>query len=86
MTLLWKEAGADGEVTDLECSVGLGFEVGFEVGGSWNAPGFMAFEDGPSLLFALLFEGRMSAKPFWKDAVLPVRARDWWRIGRVCSS
>jgi hypothetical protein len=73
VTLLWNEAGAEGEVTEREWRVGL---VEFEVG-SWKAPGFIAFNVGPSRLFALLLAGLMSAKPFWNEALLAVRASDW---------
>lgn len=70
MTFGWEDAGAEGDVTERECMLGL------VEGARLKAAGFMAFEAA----------GLISANPFWKDAVLDVRASDWCRIGSVCSS
>ncbi len=50
---LWKEAGAEGEVTERECRLGR------LLAAMLKAPGFMAFKVGSREGW-----GRMSAKPF----------------------
>src|SRR5688572_9695960 len=68
----WYDAGADGDVMDLECRPG---RIGM-LAAIVKAPGFIALE-----LASLDIDTDLSANPFWNDGLLDA----WWRMGRICS-